>query len=46
MKLPQGTPHGRVRKLFSAEGFGFIETDDGREIDFDSRSVQHGHSRV
>lgn len=37
-----GTPHGRVGKLYSAEGFGFIETDDGREIYFDRRSVLHG----
>ena len=37
----QGTPHGRVKKLFSAEGFGFIETDDGRDIYFDRRSVLH-----
>ena len=41
-KLHEGTPHGRVRKLFSAEGFGFLETDDGREIYFDRRSVLHG----
>lgn len=37
-----GTPHGRVGKLYSAEGFGFIETNDGREIYFDRRSVLHG----
>jgi len=36
------TPHGRVGKIYSAEGFGFIETDDGREIYFDRRSVLHG----
>ncbi len=36
------TPHGRVRKLFQAEGFGFIETDDGRELYFNRKSVLHG----
>jgi cold shock CspA family protein/ribosome-associated translation inhibitor RaiA len=41
-KLHEGTPHGRVKKLFSAEGFGFIETDDGRDVYFDRRSVLHG----
>lgn len=41
-KLHAGTPHGRVRKLFAAEGFGFIETPDRREIYFDRRSVLHG----
>ena len=34
-------PQGRVRKLYSAEGFGFIESEDGREIYFDRRSVLH-----
>jgi cold shock CspA family protein/ribosome-associated translation inhibitor RaiA len=33
-------PHGaRVAKLFSEEGFGFLETDDGREIYFHRNSV-------
>lgn len=41
-KRHEPTPNGRVRKLFSAEGFGFIETDEGREIYFDRRSVLHG----
>ena len=41
-KVHEGTPHGRVAKLYSAEGFGFIETGDGREIYFDRRSVLHG----
>lgn len=40
-KQHEGTPHGLVRKLYSAEGFGFIETGDGREIYFDRRSVLH-----
>ncbi|HUJ29560.1 MAG TPA: HPF/RaiA family ribosome-associated protein, partial [Myxococcales bacterium] len=39
IELHAGTPHGRVKKVFHAEGFGFIETDDGREIYFDTHSV-------
>ncbi len=32
-------PHGRVSKLFPDEGYGFIETTDGREIYFHQNSV-------
>lgn len=32
-------PHGRVRRLFPAEGFGIIRTPDGREVYFHRRSV-------
>lgn len=46
-KVHQGTPHGRIGKLYSGEGFGFIETEDGREVYFDRRSVLHdGFSRL
>ncbi len=45
VKRHQPSPHGRVKKLFSAEGFGFIETEDGREIYFDEKSVLHGGFR-
>ena len=34
-------PHGRVAKLFPQEGYGFIETADGREIYFHRHSVLH-----
>lgn len=40
-KAHEETPHGRVKKLFSAEGFGFLETQDGREVYFDRNSVLH-----
>lgn len=41
-------PHGaRVAKLFSEEGFGFLETDDGREIYFHRNSVlEPGFARL
>jgi cold shock CspA family protein/ribosome-associated translation inhibitor RaiA len=34
--------HGRVAKLFSEAGYGFIETPDGREIYFHQSSVREG----
>lgn len=33
------TPTGRVAKLFPADGYGFIETADGREVYFHANSV-------
>jgi ribosomal subunit interface protein len=40
---PRETPtrHGCVAKLFSYEGFGFIETPEGEEIYFHKNSVLH-----
>lgn len=35
-------PHARVIKLFRDEGYGFLETEDGREIYFHENSVQEG----
>jgi cold shock CspA family protein/ribosome-associated translation inhibitor RaiA len=32
-------PHGRVTKLFPQEGYGFVETADGREVYFHRNSV-------
>ena len=32
-------PHGRVSKLFARDGYGIIETPDGREIYFHRNSV-------
>ncbi len=32
-------PHGHVSRLYPEEGYGFIETDDGREIYFHEHSV-------
>ena len=39
---PEVTPHGRVRLLFPWEGYGFLETADGREVYFHRNSVQDG----
>jgi cold shock CspA family protein len=39
VKLHEGQPHARVTRLFSDEGFGFLETPDGREIYFHENSV-------
>jgi cold shock CspA family protein len=39
VKLHEGPPHARVAKLFPDEGFGFLETADGREIYFHENSV-------
>jgi len=39
VKLHEGLPHGRVARLFRREGFGFLETVDGREIYFHRNSV-------
>jgi cold shock CspA family protein len=33
--------HGRVSKLFSDEGYGFLETPEGDEIYFHQNSVLH-----
>lgn len=39
--------HGRVTKLFPQEGYGFLETNDGREIYFHSHSVlEPGFARL
>jgi cold shock CspA family protein len=39
VKAHEGPPHARVRKLFPEEGFGFLETPDGREIYFHENTV-------
>ena len=39
VKLRDGSPHARVSKLFPDEGFGFLETPDGREVYFHKNSV-------
>lgn len=35
-------PHARVVRIFPAEGYGFLETEDGREIYFHEKSVLKG----
>jgi cold shock CspA family protein len=39
VKAHEGPPHARVSKLFPEEGFGFLETPDGREIYFHENTV-------
>jgi cold shock CspA family protein len=39
VKTHQGPQHARVSRLFPEEGFGFIETADGRDIYFHRNSV-------
>ena len=39
VKAHETTPHGRVSKLSREEGYGFLETPDGREIYFHGNSV-------
>jgi cold shock CspA family protein/ribosome-associated translation inhibitor RaiA len=39
VKIHEGLPHARVSNLFPEEGFGFLETPDGREIYFHENSV-------
>lgn len=39
VKAHEATPTARVGKLFPYEGYGFLETEDGREIYFHKNSV-------
>ena len=39
IKIGVSAPHGRVTRLFPDEGYGFIESFEGHEIYFNSRSV-------
>ncbi|HEY7316340.1 MAG TPA: HPF/RaiA family ribosome-associated protein [Candidatus Binatia bacterium] len=39
LKAHEELPHGRVTKLFPDEGFGFLQTADGREVYFNRNSV-------
>jgi len=42
VKTPAERPIGTVRKLDPTGGFGFLETNDGREIYFHQNSVRDG----
>ena len=47
VKIHTGVPHARVNKLFLDEGYGFLETLDGREIYFHRNSVLNdGFERI
>ena len=39
VKTHETQPHARVARLFTQEGYGFLETADGREIYFHKNSV-------
>jgi ribosomal subunit interface protein len=39
VKTPETPPHAVVSKLFATEGYGFLETPDGREVYFHRNSV-------
>jgi cold shock CspA family protein len=39
VKVHEPFPHARVVKLFPEEGYGFLETSDGREVYFHRNSV-------
>ncbi len=41
VKALERAPHAWVSKLFPEEGYGFLETPDGREVYFHRRSVLH-----
>jgi cold shock CspA family protein/ribosome-associated translation inhibitor RaiA len=41
VKRHVSSPHARVAKLFAVEGYGFLSTQDGREIYFHKNSVLH-----
>ncbi|MFN3522688.1 MAG: cold shock domain-containing protein [Phenylobacterium sp.] len=42
VKTHEGPPAGRVVRVFPDEGYGFIETADGREIYFHRNAVVNG----
>jgi cold shock CspA family protein/ribosome-associated translation inhibitor RaiA len=41
VKVHDSLPHARVVKLFPGEGYGFLQTTDGRELYFHRNSVLH-----
>lgn len=42
VKSHEVPPHGKVARLFSNEGYGFVAMSDGREIYFHKNSVVNG----
>lgn len=42
VKVSAHAPHARVTRIFAQEGYGFLETADGREIYFHRASVLDG----
>jgi ribosomal subunit interface protein len=41
VKRHEGARHGWVRKLYTYEGYGFIESDDGEEVYFHRNAVRN-----
>lgn len=41
VKAHEATQHGKVARIVRDEGYGFIETADGRELYFSSENVVH-----
>jgi cold shock CspA family protein len=46
VKRHETPPHGRVSKFFPDDGYGFIETSDGREVYFSEKSVLAEGARI
>ena len=42
VKVHEAPPHGKVLRVFPEEGYGFIESSDGREIYFHRNAVVNG----
>jgi cold shock CspA family protein/ribosome-associated translation inhibitor RaiA len=42
VKEHSAPPHGRIDRLMSEDGYGFIETSDGREVYFHRNAVVNG----
>jgi cold shock CspA family protein/ribosome-associated translation inhibitor RaiA len=42
VKAHEGPPHARIVRLFPKEGYGFLQTPDGREVYFHRNSVVAG----
>jgi cold shock CspA family protein len=42
VKSHEPAPHAKVARVYADEGYGFLETPDGREVYFHRNSVLHG----
>jgi cold shock CspA family protein/ribosome-associated translation inhibitor RaiA len=43
VKAHEAPPHGRIVRLFPYEGYGFIESSDGKEVYFQKESLTEGN---
>lgn len=46
VKTPSGPPQGTVIRLFQEEGFGFLQSEDGREVYFHRNAVLDGFDNL